>query len=142
MKHRILLTIALGLLAFVAHAQQGLSVNSLFQGKVVPRENMVEELSKMLAGDYLADDCILLETSAQRGGEAIYHGIALNDVVISRGGAGQIIEFEVFINNQFVCTQRSDGLIVSTPTGSTAYSLAAGGPYICRPATEHVGRHR
>nr|WP_314485302.1 NAD(+) kinase [uncultured Kingella sp.] len=96
----------------------------------VPRENMVAELSKMLAGDYLVDDCILLETTVQRGSETIYHGIALNDVVLSRGGAGQIIEFEVFINNEFVYTQRSDGLIVSTPTGSTAYALAAGGPIL------------
>ena len=51
-------------------------------------------------------------------------------MVISRGGAGQMIEFEVFINQEFVYTQRSDGLIVSTPTGSTAYALAAGGPIL------------
>lgn len=93
----------------------------------VTRENMVSELRKMFAGQYLADECIVLETTVQREGHEIYHGIALNDTVLSRGGAGQMIEFEIFINDEFVCTQRSDGLIVSTPTGSTAYSLAAGG---------------
>ena len=93
----------------------------------ISRENMVNELSKMFAGQYLADDCIVLDTTVQREGHEIYHGIALNDTVLSRGGAGQMIEFEIFINGEFVCTQRSDGLIVSTPTGSTAYSLAAGG---------------
>ncbi|MDK4708049.1 NAD(+) kinase [Kingella negevensis] len=96
----------------------------------INRENMVEELTKMFMGQYLADECILLETAVLRDGEEIYHGIALNDTVVSRGGTGQMIEFEVFINDEFVLSQRSDGLIVSTPTGSTAYSLAAGGPIL------------
>ena len=96
----------------------------------VSRESMVAELTEMLRGQYQEDECIVLETDVLREGSGIYHGIALNDVVLSRGGAGQMIEFEVFINGQFVYTQRSDGLIVSTPTGSTAYSLAAGGPIL------------
>lgn len=96
----------------------------------VTRENMLTELAAMLSGKYLADECIALETQVLRDGEMIYQGLALNDVVLSRGGVGQMIEFEVFINEQFVYTQRSDGLIVSTPTGSTAYALAAGGPIL------------
>lgn len=96
----------------------------------VTRENMLQELNSMLCGKYLADECIALETHVFREHEMIYQGLALNDVVLSRGGAGQMIEFEVFINGQFVYTQRSDGLIVSTPTGSTAYALAAGGPIL------------
>lgn len=96
----------------------------------VTRENMLQELEQMLQGEYLCDECVVLETKVSRGGEVIYQGLALNDVVLSRGGAGQMIEFEVFINDEFVYTQRSDGLIVSTPTGSTAYSLAAGGPIL------------
>lgn len=96
----------------------------------VTRENMIAELASMLSGKYLADECIALETQVLRDREVIYQGLALNDVVLSRGGTGQMIEFEVFVNGQFVYTQRSDGLIVSTPTGSTAYALAAGGPIL------------
>lgn len=96
----------------------------------VTQEHMFSELVNILEGKYLKDECIVLETKVSRGGEVIYQGLALNDVVLSRGGAGQMIEFEVFINDEFVYSQRSDGLIVSTPTGSTAYSLAAGGPIL------------
>lgn len=96
----------------------------------VPRQNMVDNLACMLTGGYLPEERILLETSVWRDGREIKHSLALNDMVLSRGATGQMIEFEVFINGEFVCTQRSDGLIVATPTGSTAYSLAAGGPIL------------
>ncbi len=84
----------------------------------------------MLTGRYLPEERILLECSIGREGQEVKRSLALNDVVLSRGGMGQMIEFEVFINQEFVYTQRSDGLIVSTPTGSTAYALAAGGPIL------------
>lgn len=96
----------------------------------VPREDMLNNIAGMLTGKYLPEERILLEMVILREGEEIKHSLALNDVVLSRGGKGQMIEFEVFINGEFVYTQRSDGLIVSTPTGSTAYSLAAGGPIL------------
>ncbi|MDF7676646.1 NAD(+) kinase [Neisseriaceae bacterium ESL0693] len=96
----------------------------------VPRESMVTDLKGMLTGKYQPEERILLEISIQRQGQEIKHALALNDVVIGRGCFGQMIEFEVFINQKFVYTQRSDGLIVSTPTGSTAYALAAGGPIL------------
>lgn len=93
----------------------------------IPREKMMEELGKILRGQYLVENCILLQAEVWRNGEEIYRNLALNDVMLSRGLTGKMIEFEVFINKEFVYTQRSDGLIVSTPTGSTAYALAAGG---------------
>ena len=96
----------------------------------VSRDEMQTELTAMLSGQYLADNCIMLETSIVREGQTIHQGLALNDTVLSRGGAGKMIEFEIFINGEFVCTQRSDGIIMSTPTGSTAYALAAGGPIL------------
>ncbi len=96
----------------------------------VPRESMLHDLAGMLTGKYLPEERILLESAVWREGQEIKHSLALNDMVLSRGGMGQMIEFEVFINGEFVYTQRSDGLIVSTPTGSTAYALAAGGPIL------------
>lgn len=96
----------------------------------VPREEMVQELAGMLRGKYTPEERIMLEASVLCSDKKTAHSLALNDVVLSRGGLGQMIEFEVFINGEFVYTQRSDGLIVSTPTGSTAYALAAGGPIL------------
>ena len=96
----------------------------------VPGENMVKEIAAMLTGKYRHEERILLEADLIRNGSCVGSSLALNDVVISRGGAGQMIEFETFIDREFVYTQRSDGLIVSTPTGSTAYALAAGGPIL------------
>lgn len=96
----------------------------------VPRQNMIADISRMLAGQYLPEERIMLECTTQRHDESDCTALALNEVVINRGGLGQMIEFEVFINQEFVYTQRSDGLIVSTPTGSTAYALAAGGPIL------------
>lgn len=94
----------------------------------IPREYMTDKLLPVLKGKYLAEERILIEAALIRKGKTAERALALNDAVLSRGGAGQMIEFEVFVNREFVYTQRSDGLIVSTPTGSTAYSLAAGGP--------------
>lgn len=96
----------------------------------VPLQHMISTIDAVLKGQFLPEDRILLTASVMREDAEITSALALNDVVFSRGGTGQLIEFEVFIDNQFVYTQRSDGLIISTPTGSTAYSLAAGGPIL------------
>ncbi|ASK26456.1 NAD(+) kinase [Neisseria chenwenguii] len=116
-------------------APRAVPVIGINQGRLgfltqISRENMAEGLTPVLEGQYLPEERILLEVFLMRDGEECGRSLALNDTVLSRGGAGQMIEFEVFINGQFVYTQRSDGLIVSTPTGSTAYSLAAGGPIL------------
>lgn len=96
----------------------------------VSAQNMLAELAPMLAGQYVEHDCVALQSHVERDGVVISQHLALNDVMLSRGLAGKMIEFEVFINGEFVYSQRSDGLIVSTPTGSTAYALAAGGAII------------
>ncbi len=88
-------------------------------------ETKVEEV---LSGKYMMETRFLLDSSVIRKGTLIGGGDALNDVVIHPGRFVRMIEFELYIDGQFVYSQRSDGLIVSTPTGSTAYALSGGGP--------------
>ncbi len=96
----------------------------------VPLDRMLPIVRDILEGRYLAEERLLLEASVMRDGQEVASGSAFNDLVFSRGALGSMIEFEIFIDGQFVYSQRSDGLIVSTPTGSTAYALAAGGPIL------------
>ena len=96
----------------------------------IPLQNMKDGVLKVLRGEHHPEERILLEGSVIRDRQVVFSGLALNDVVFSRGTMGSMIEFEVFVDNQFVYSQRSDGLIISTPTGSTAYSLASGGPIL------------
>ncbi|MBY0380242.1 MAG: NAD(+)/NADH kinase [Burkholderiales bacterium] len=79
---------------------------------------------------YTVEDRSLIYAEVLRSDNNIYSSVALNDVVISRGAIGNMIEFDISIDSQFVLSQKSDGIIFSTPTGSTAYSLAAGGPIL------------
>ncbi|MDI9819037.1 MULTISPECIES: NAD(+) kinase [unclassified Legionella] len=85
-------------------------------------------LSAVLAGRYEEELRFLLHTRIHDGETIYFQGDALNDVVLGRGNETHLIEFDVFINQRFVSRYRSDGLILSTPTGSTAYALSAGGP--------------
>ena len=87
-----------------------------------------EKVSEVLQGRYTVDKRFLLDVTVKREGEPIAESTALNDCVLHPGKATRMIEFELWIEGQYVYNQRSDGLIVSTPTGSTAYSLSAGGP--------------
>lgn len=91
---------------------------------------MLDAVDGILDGQFVPEERILLHASVIREDAEVVSALALNDVVISRGSLGSMIEFEVFVDNQFVYSQRSDGLIISTPTGSTAYSLASGGPIL------------
>lgn len=98
-----------------------------FLTDILPEE-IEDSLGRVLNGEYTEENRFLIEFEAWRGGQRHPGSCALNDVVLHPGTAAQMIEFELFVNDQFVNSQQSDGLIVATPTGSTAYSLSAGGP--------------
>ncbi len=104
----------------------------------IPLHEMLDSVDAILAGEFVPEDRILLQATVLREDAEVANALAFNDVVFSRGSVGSMIEFEVFIDNQFVYSQRSDGLIVTTPTGSTAYSLASGGP-ILHPTLQAIG---
>lgn len=91
-------------------------------------DELETRVSEVLAGEFEVEQRFLLDTVLYRNGVAVGNGDALNEVVLHPGKAVRMIEFELFIDGQFVYSQRSDGLIVATPTGSTAYALSGGGP--------------
>lgn len=96
----------------------------------VSSASMLETMSSILAGQFDTEQRILLSATILRDGKVISQGHAVNDVVVNKSGLARLIELEINIDGQFVHRQRSDGLIVSTPTGTTAYSLSAGGPIL------------
>ena len=89
-----------------------------------------EALVPMIAGDYEEERRTMLEGTVWRDDERIFDGFAMNDVVVSRGTAASMVELKVNIGDEFVANFRSDGLIIGSPTGSTAYALSAGGPIL------------
>jgi NAD+ kinase len=87
-------------------------------------------LPPMLAGEYEEDHRTLMHASVVRDGAVVFEALAMNDVVVNRGATSGMVELKVEVDGHFVARQRADGLIVATPTGSTAYSLSAGGPLL------------
>lgn len=87
-------------------------------------------LSEILAGHYVAERRFLLNAFVSRDDRVVSSAHALNDVVLHSGQVARMVEFTLFIDDQFVYRQRADGLITATPTGSTAYALSAGGPML------------
>jgi len=98
-------------------------------------DTMCATLSEMLDGDHVAEERIMLSCALERDSDLLFHTYAFNDAVVSKSATGRLIEFEVYIDNKFVYSQRADGLVVASPTGSTAYALSAGGP-ILHPTLE------
>ncbi len=108
----------------------GINLGSLGFLTEVKLEKMYAAFEGLLSRQYQLEDRVLLDVEVVRNGCVIAQYLALNDSVINKGALARIIELEVSVNSQPVLLTRADGLIVSTPTGSTAYSLAAGGPIL------------
>lgn len=94
-------------------------------------------LEETLAGNAETSERVMLTASLRRQGQTVESRNVLNEAVINKGALARMIEVELFIDDEFVCRYRADGLIIATPTGSTAYSLSAGGP-IVHPAVESL----
>jgi NAD+ kinase len=97
---------------------------------VITRDELYPALEGVLSGDYRSERRVQIEGELVRADEILSSFRALNDVVLNKGAIARIQDFEVYADGEFISNYKSDGLIISTPTGSTAYSLAAGGPVV------------
>ncbi|MBV8666523.1 MAG: NAD kinase [Burkholderiaceae bacterium] len=104
----------------------------------IPSDRMMPALADMLDGKVESEQRSLLEGSVERDGETIFRARAFNDVVVARGTGSGMVELRVEVDGHFMYNQRSDGLIVATPTGSTAYALSSGGPLL-HPSLRGIG---
>lgn len=93
-------------------------------------DEMLHHLEKIMQGEYVNESRFLIQAKVERDGKVISEADAFNDVVVHIRDVARMIEFETYVNGQFVNFQRSDGVVISTPTGSTAYALSSGGPLL------------
>lgn len=100
-------------------------------------EEMLQSMRAILEGDYSLEQRVMLGASVARAGKTVSTGRALNDVVISKGATARLIDLQLCIDGELLHRQRSDGLIIATPTGTTAYALSAGGPLL-HPTLEAI----
>jgi NAD+ kinase len=96
----------------------------------IPLNAFADTLQAMLRGEYEEDNRAMMHAKVWRDGHCVFDALALNDVVVNRGATSGMVEMRVEVDGHFVANQRADGLIIATPTGSTAYSLSAGGPLL------------
>jgi NAD+ kinase len=108
----------------------GVNLGSLGFLTEIAIDELYPLLENIIRGDFTTERRIMLDAIIYREGKMAAHYCALNDIVINRGALARIVDLEIKINGLYVTTCRSDGLIIATPTGSTAYSLAAGGPIV------------
>lgn len=96
----------------------------------ITRQELFPLLEDVLKGDFSLSSRMMLDISVMRGGQEARRFTVLNDIVINKGALARIIDMEAFVDDVYLTTFKADGLIISTPTGSTAYNLAAGGPIV------------
>lgn len=116
-------------------AAYGVPLIGINQGRLgfitdVPYKGFAATLEPMLRGDYVEDHRSLMDARVMRSSDCVYTAAAMNDVVVNRGATSGMVELRVEVDGHFVANQRADGLIIATPTGSTAYALSAGGPLL------------
>jgi NAD+ kinase len=118
-----------------ALAPHGVALVGVNQGRLgfltdISVDNMITTIGAILDGRFVAEERMLLEGKVHRGGKSVFEALAFNDIVVSKGIAGSMLTLEARVDGEFMYNQRADGLIVATPTGSTAYALSSGGPII------------
>ncbi len=116
-------------------ARHGVPLIGINRGRLgfitdIPLDNFEATLTPMLAGEFEEDHRSLMHAQVVRDGVVVFDALAMNDVVVNRGATSGMVELRVSVGRHFVANQRADGLIIASPTGSTAYALSAGGPLL------------
>ena len=116
-------------------ARFGVPLIGINQGRLgfitdIPFEGYQKTLAPMLTGEHVEDHRSLMHARVMRDGRCVFDALAMNDVVVNRGATAGMVELRVEVDGHFVANQRADGLIIATPTGSSAYALSAGGPLL------------
>lgn len=113
----------------------GVNLGTLGYLAEIEHTRTAQTLDRLIADDYYIEDRMMLQGTVVSDSGERRKDIALNDIVISRRGRLRVVDFNVYVDNVFLCSYRADGIIVSTPTGSTGYSLSAGGPIVSPDAS-------
>ena len=116
-------------------AANGLPLMGINHGRLgfmtdIPFNNFETVLTPILRGEFEQDIRSIMQATVWREGKCVFEALAMNDVVVHRGTSTGMVELRITVNDRFLANQRADGLIIATPTGSTAYSLSAGGPIL------------
>lgn len=113
----------------------GINIGTLGYLAEVDAEHIEPALDRLMVDDYVTEERMMLKGSAFNGGRHVLSDVALNDIVIARNGRIRVMDFNIFVNDRFLNSYSADGIILSTPTGSTGYSLSVGGPIVSPSAS-------
>ena len=108
----------------------GINLGTLGYLAGIESNHALEAIDRLIEDAYLTEERMMLTGTASRGEQILVQDIALNDIVISRRGHLRVVDFRIYVDDSYLCSYRADGIILSTATGSTGYSLSAGGPIV------------
>lgn len=108
----------------------GINLGTLGYLAEIEQNNIYPALDKLMKDEYVLEKRLMLEGEMFKNGEASFKNRALNDIVINRDGRLRIVDYDIYVNNEYLVSYSADGIIISTPTGSTGYNLSAGGPIV------------
>ena len=113
----------------------GINMGTLGYLAEIEHQGIREALDKLIAGEFTTEKRMMIAGSVYQNGKKLMEDLALNDIVIGRRGRLRVVDFNIYVDDVFLCSYRADGIIISTPTGSTGYSLSAGGPIVSPDAS-------